>query len=151
LTALDTRLIPEARDQWEKAKVKAFSNPRIQERLEREIPEQLAEAARIKEWWFSFGRKLEEFESVRDSAQSEFQQVARSQARYFDAELKLAQFEALRNYLLVRARQYATLALRITELVRELEAEAERLRAGAPPELEPPWSVEVFQTLTKPK
>jgi len=43
--------------------------------------------------------------------------------------LKLAQYQALRDYLSSRARQFALLATRINELVRELEAAR---RASAP-------------------
>jgi len=59
--------------------------------------------------------------------------VGRSHTRFFDADLKLAQYQALRDYLLFARPAVRTAGTRINELVRELEADAESVRSGVGP------------------
>ncbi len=95
---------------------------------------------------------MKRFTAVRNGAQAQFQEVGRVQVLYFEAELKLAQYKALREYLVSRANQYARLATRMNELVHELEADAESVRSGvAPKQPRLALSVEVFETLIKPR
>jgi hypothetical protein len=151
LKLLDTKLLSEAKDTLDKARLKSFANPSVQERLEREIPGELSEAANRK-GRFGIGHDQEGFEGVRNGAQTEFQGVAHAHARFLDADLRLAQYRSLRDYLASRARQYAMLATRINDLVNELEAEAESLRSGvAPREPRLALSVEIFETLDQPR
>src|SRR5262249_13929156 len=73
LKLCDSKLIPEAADQAEKAKAKSLANGGVQERLEKELPTTLAEAAGAKR--YGFFRDDEGFHAVRNSAQTEHQDV----------------------------------------------------------------------------
>lgn len=151
LRLCDSKLIPEAKDQLEKTRAKSFASNGVQERLEREIPASLNEAAQAR-GRFHIGWDEEGFTAVRNSAATEFQEVARSQSKFFDADLRLAQYQALRDFLSARARQYAMLSAQLNDLVTQLEDDAESVRQGVAqqyPRLQ--LSVEVFETIPQPR
>jgi hypothetical protein len=150
LEALDATLIPEAAKKQSAATAKSFNNPKVQEKYRTENPSLLSDAADAKK--FGVIKDREAFQSVRDGIQLDFQQTAGAQKSYYDADLKLAQYRSLRDYLEGRARQYANLATRMNDVVSDLDREAERIRQGLAVD-QPRYalSVEVFETMNEPK
>ena len=129
-------------------KARDIGNPKVRERLERELFETLQEAAGKRRLF----NRDQDFLNARDEAQEYFRSVASAARKTFDAEIRLRQLRALLEYLRRRSRQYARLAARMDALVQELEREAERLRRGETA-LVPPLAlrVEVFETLDEPR
>ncbi|HEX6158931.1 MAG TPA: tubulin-like doman-containing protein, partial [Thermoanaerobaculia bacterium] len=148
LDRCEKTLIPEAQQQLDKAKARDIGNPKVRERLEREQFETLREIAGKRRLF----RGDQDFLAARDEAQETVRSVASAARQTFDAEIRLRQLRALREYLQRRSRQYARLATRMDVLVQELEREAERLRRGETV-LVPPFAlrVEVFETLDEPR
>jgi len=148
LTECETDLVPAARADLEKARLNDISNPKVQERLDAELYQKLREAAGEKRL---FGGDRA-FLDARDEAQEYYRKVALAARKTFDAEMRLRQLQALGEYLLRRARQYARLANRMNSLVQDLEADAERLRREEL-SIESPFAlrVEVFKTLDEPQ
>jgi Tubulin like len=148
LDRCETAWIPDAQQQLEKAKARDLGNPKVRERLERELFDTLREAAAKKRM---FGGD-QDFLNTRDEAQEYFRGVASAARKTFDAEIRLRQLRALLEYLQRRSRQYARLASRMDVLVQELEREAERLRRGETALVAPlALRVEVFETLDEPR
>ena len=150
LEQLDSTLIPEADKKRTAAVAKSFSNPKVQEKFRSENITQLSDAASAKKW--AVMKDREAFQSVRDAMQLDFQTAGTAQKNFYDAELRLNQFRALRDYLDGRARQYANLATRMNKVVGDLTREAERIRLGVAID-QPRYalSVEVFETMDDPK
>lgn len=148
LELTETRWIPEAQKQVEDARAKSLENPKVRERLERELFESLQEAASERRLF----RRDQGFLDARDEAQEYYRGVASACRKTFDAETRLRQLRALLDYLRRRSRQYARLANRMDALVQDLERDAERLRRGERA-LEPVFTlrVEVFETLDEPR
>jgi hypothetical protein len=145
--------IPEAQQQLDEALKRDIGNPKVRERLERELPQTLGDAARQGGWFARrFGKADEAFLAVRDEAQESCRAVAAAARKTFDAQIRLRQLRALRDCLLRRSRQYAGLSTRMDGLVRDLEKDAERLRRGEA-DIAPPLAlrVEVFETLDEPR
>ncbi|HZF09276.1 MAG TPA: tubulin-like doman-containing protein [Thermoanaerobaculia bacterium] len=148
LERADLTWLPEAQQQLDQAKAKDVGNPKVRERLERELFETLQEAASRHGLW----RKEQVFLDARDEAQQYFRDVAAAARKTFDAEIRLRQLRALREYLKRRTRQYARLATRMDALVQDLEREAERLRRGEDALVASlALRVEVFETLDEPR
>lgn len=140
--------IPDAQQQLEKAQARDIGNPKVRERLERELFETLQEAAAKKRMF----KGDQDFLNARDEALEYFRGVASAARKTFDAEIRLRQLRALLEYLQRRSRQYARLATRMDALVQELEREAERLRRGETALVAPlALRVEVFETLDEPR
>ena len=140
--------IPNAEQQLEKAKKRDVSNPKVRERLEKELFESLQEAAAQKRLF----KKDQAFLDARDEAQEYYRGIASAARRMSDAEVQLRQLRSLHNYLNQRARQYARLATQMDRLVEELEEEAEKLRRGeGAAESGLTLRVEVFETLDEPR
>ncbi|HEX2835305.1 MAG TPA: tubulin-like doman-containing protein [Thermoanaerobaculia bacterium] len=140
--------IPDAQQQLEKAKARDVSNPKVRERLERELFDTLREAAAK----HSMFKGDQAFLAARDEAQEYFRGVASAARKLFDAETRLRQLRSLLAYLQRRSRQYARLATRMDALVQDLEREAERLRRGETALVAPlTLRVEVFETLDEPR
>ncbi|ASF47641.1 tubulin-like doman-containing protein [Methylovulum psychrotolerans] len=153
LDLCEQRWISEAKQQADKALERDINNPKVRERLERELPQTLADAARQGGWVARrFGSADEAFLAARDEAQEYYRAVAAAARKTFDAQIRLRQLRALQDYLLRRSRQYAGLSTRMDGLVQELEREAEKLRRGEV-EISPPLAlrVEVFETLDEPR
>jgi hypothetical protein len=148
LERCERTLIPEAQQQLEKAKARDISNPKVRERLERELFETLQQSA-AKRGLF---KGDQDFLNARDEALEYFRAVAAAARTMFEGETRLRQLRALFEYLQRRSRQYARLATRMDSLVQDLEREAERLRRGETG-LVPPLAlrVEVFETLDEPR
>jgi hypothetical protein len=148
LERADDTWLPEAQQQLDQAKVKDIGNPKVRERLERELFETLQEAASRRGLW----RKEQVFLDARDEAQQYFRDVAAAARKTFDADIRLRQLRALRDYLKRRTRQYARLATRMDALVRDLELQAERLHRGEDAIVASfALRVEVFETLDEPR
>jgi len=148
LERCESAWLPEAQQQLDAAKAKDIGNPKVRERLERELFESLQEAAGKRGLW----NREQVFLDARDEAQQYFRDVAQAARKTFDAEIRLSQLRALLEYLKRRSRQYARLATRMDALVQDLELEAERLRRGenaVVPTLA--LRVEVFETLDEPR
>ena len=153
LDLCEQRWIPEAQQQLDKAMERDINNAKVRERLERELPATLADAARAGSWFGRrFGNADEAFLAARDEAQEYCRGVAAAARKTFDAQIRLRQLRALHGYLLRRSRQYAGLSTRMDGLVQDLEREAERLRRGET-ETSPSLAlrVEVFETLDEPR
>ncbi len=150
LEQLDSTLIPEADKKRTAAMAKGYSNPKVQDKFRSENITLLSDAASAKKWGVMKDR--EAFQSVRDAMQLDFQSTGTAQKNFYDAELKLTQFRALRDYLDGRARQYANLATRMNKVVGDLMREGERIRLGQPID-QPRYalSVEVFETMDDPR
>ncbi len=146
--------LPKAEEQFHKAgKADLLANPGVRKRLREEIYESLQRAAAgpggIKGL---FGNRDRDFEQVRQEAQNEYSRTRNAAVKLLDAKVRLAQFRALHEYLQRRSRQFVRLATRMDTLVRELEAEAERLRNGERSRVAPlALRVEIFQTLKEPR
>lgn len=148
LDRCETAWIPDAQQQLEKTRARDIGNPKVRERLERELFETLQAAAGKRRMF----KGDQDFLNARDEAQEYFRSVASAARKMFDAEIRLRQLRSLLEYLQRRSRQYARLATRMDALVQELEREAERLRRGETA-LVPPLAlrVEVFETLDEPR
>ncbi len=147
LDRCEQQWIPEAQQQLEKARARDIGNPKVRERLERELFESLQEAASKR----AIFNRDQAFLSVRDEAQEYFRSVATAARNTFDAEIRLRQLRSLLEYLQRRSRQYARLATRMDALVQDLERDAERLRRGEAAVVAPlALRVEVFETLDEP-
>ncbi|MFO1429787.1 MAG: tubulin-like doman-containing protein [Candidatus Competibacteraceae bacterium] len=148
LDLCEKQWIPEAQQQLDKAGARDINNPKVRERLERELFQSLQEAAGK---WSLFNRD-QAFLDARDEAQEYYRGVAAGARKIFDAQIRLRQLRALLAYLQRRSRQYAGLATRMDVLVQDLEREAERLRRGETA-IVPPLAlrVEVFETLDEPR
>lgn len=148
LERCERSLIPDAQQQLEKAKQRDVGNPKVRERVEREMFESLKAAAEKR----GLFRGDQDFLAARDAAQAVIREIASAARTMFDAEIRLRQLRALLEYLQRRSRQYARLATRMDSLVQDLEREAERLRRGET-SLVPPLAlrVEVFETLDEPR
>ncbi|MBL8213826.1 MAG: hypothetical protein JNK87_24120 [Bryobacterales bacterium] len=152
LKLCDSKLIPEARDVLEKTRSKSFTSNGVLERIEREIPRLLEDAAQARKLFPFPGWDEEGFVAVRNSVGAEFPEFIRAQTKYFDADLKLAQYVALRDYLAARARQFAMLSAQMNDLVTQLDSDAESVKDGVAqqyPRLE--LSVEIFETIENPR
>ena len=148
LDRCETVWLPEAQQQLEKARVRDIGNPKVRERLERELFESLQEAASKK----GLFNRDQAFLNARDEAQEYFRGVASAARKTFDAEIRLRQLRKLFEYLQRRSRQYARLATRMDSLVQDLEREAERRRRGETALVAPlALRVEVFETLDEPR
>ncbi|HEX6865452.1 MAG TPA: tubulin-like doman-containing protein, partial [Thermoanaerobaculia bacterium] len=148
LDRCEAHWIPEAQQQLEKARARDIGNPKVRERLERELFESLQEAATRR----AIFNRDQAFLSARDEAQEYFRSVAAAARATFDAEIRLRQLRSLLEYLRRRSRQYARLATRMDALVQDLEREAERLRRGETSVVAPlALRVEVFETLDEPR
>ena len=150
LEHMDSALLPESQKKRAAAVARSFSNPKVQEKFRSENVTLLSDAANAKK--YGVMRDREAFQSVRDAMQMDFQQTGVAQKNFYDAELRLAQYRSLRDYLDGRARQYATLATRMNTVVGDLDRDADRIRQGlaiAQPRYA--LSVEVFETMDDPK
>ncbi|MCB2262775.1 MAG: hypothetical protein LGR52_07545 [Candidatus Thiosymbion ectosymbiont of Robbea hypermnestra] len=146
--------LPQAEDQFAKAeKADLLANPGVRRRLREEIYESLQRAATGPGGIKGIVRNRDrDFEQVRQEAQNEYSRVRGAAIKLLDAKVRLAQFRALHEYLKRRSRQFVRLATRMDTLVRELEAEAERLRSGEHSRVAPlALRVEILQTLTEPR
>ncbi len=149
LTECSKDWIPAARQGREKAAAQDISNPKVRERLKVELFESLREAAGERKL---FRRGDQAFLDARDEAQDYYRKVVEAAKRFHGADLELRQLRRLEDYLKARARQYARLAGHMDTLVRELEADAERLRRGEIVIDQPPaLRVEVLETLDEPR
>jgi hypothetical protein len=148
LERCERTLIPDAQQQLEKAKARDIGNPKVRERVERDVFETLKTAAEKR----GLFRGDQDFLNARDEAQEVVRGIASGARATFDAEIRLRQLRSLLEYLQRRSRQYARLATRMDSLVQDLEREAERLRRGETA-LVPPFAlrVEVFETLDEPR
>lgn len=148
LRIVETEWIPTAEGQREKAKLKDVSNPKVRERLEKDLYENMQQAAASRKLFG--GDKA--FLDAREEAQEYYRGVAMAARKMFLADIELSQMRALHEYLRNRARQYARLASRMEALVQDLEIEAERRRRGEGGDgLELSLRVEVFETLDEPR
>lgn len=149
LEQLDSKLIPEAASRKNSAVTRSFDNPKVRDKFRQENFSLLSDAANSKTWMVFKDRKA--FEQVRDGVEQDFQQTSTAQRNYFEADLRLAQLQNLRDYLDSRARQYANLATRMNNVVGDLEKAAEAIRQGTVVD-QPRFanSVEVFETMDKP-
>jgi len=149
LDLCEQRWLPEARQQLDKAAARDINNPKVRERLERELLQTLQEAAARGGRFFN---RDQAFLDARDEAQEYYRSIAAGARKAFDAQIRLRQLRALLEYLQRRSRQYAGLSTRMDGLVQDLEREAERLRRGEAA-LSPPLAlrVEVFETLDEPR
>ena len=144
--------IPQAKEQKEKSqKLDMLSNTKVKERLKDELYLSLKEAASKKKL---FGLKPDNqaFYDAQDEAQQYYRSVAAGALKAIDADIKIQQFTALREYLQKRSRQYMRLATQMNSLVQELENEAERYRRGEIA-LTPSFAlrIEVLETLDEPR
>jgi len=148
LELCETRWIPEAQKQLESDRSKSLDNPKVRERLEKELYESLQEAASERRLF----RRDQGFYDARNEAEAYFKGVASASRKTLDAEARLRQLRGLLEYLGRRSRQYARLANRMDSLVQDLERDAERLRRGERA-VEPTFAlrVEVFETLDEPR
>ena len=150
LHLLETEIMPEVKERYEKTERASLESSKVKERLETEFLENLRQAAEAKKWVFRHDE--ETFLRTRDEAQDNFQKIAQSQKRFFDAKLEMAQYKELLEYLHKRAHLFARLATRMNDLVQDLETEAESLRRGANPIVpRMALTVEIFETLDKPR
>lgn len=148
LERCETAWIPDANQQLEKARARDAGNPKVRERLERELFESLQEATARR----TLLNRDQAFLNARDEAQEYFRGVASAARKTFDAEIRLRQLRKLLEYLERRSRQFARLATRMDALVQDLEREAERLRRGESVLVAPlALRVEVFETLDEPR
>jgi len=141
--------LPAAEEQFKKAeKADLLSNPAVRKRLREELYESLQRAAGANR---IFNRDRD-FDQVRQEAQNEYSKTRMAAVKLLDAKARLEQFRALHGYLKNRSRQFVRLATRMDGLVRELEADAERLRNGESARVAPlALRVEVFETLQEPR
>ncbi|HEX9985003.1 MAG TPA: tubulin-like doman-containing protein [Thermoanaerobaculia bacterium] len=140
-------LIPDAQQQLDKAAVRDIGNSKVRERVDQQF-ETLKTAAATRRLF----KGDQEFLSARDEAQELLWGVARAARATFDAEIRLRQLRALRDYLQRRSRQYARLATQMDSVVQDLERQAERLRRGETASVPPlALRVEVFETLDEPR
>lgn len=148
LERTETRWLPEAQKELEAARAQSLENPKVRERLDTELFEQLQDAASERRLF----RRDQGFLDTRNEAQEYYRKVAMASRKLFDADVRLRQLRALLDYLRRRSRQYARLATRMDSLVQDLERDAERLRRGER-SLEPGYAlrVEVFETLEEPR
>lgn len=150
LERCDSAWIPEAEGELEAARKKDLSNPKVMERLEKDEFETLQDAAKAKK--FKVFTDTDTFIDARDEAQRVFRDIARMARKTFNAEIRLRQLRAIRDYLVRRSRQYFRLATKMDDLVRDLERDAQALRRGEGGGLEPlALEVEVFETLEEPR
>lgn len=141
--------LPAAEEQLAKAeKADMLTNAAVRKRLREEIYEALQRAAGTRR---VFNRD-QDFEQVKQEAQTEYTKARSAAAKLLDAKVRLEQLRGLHRWLGRRSRQFVRLATRMDGLVRELEAEAERLRAGEGAQVAPlALRVEVFETLKQPR
>jgi len=141
--------LPAAEEQLAKAeKADMLTNAAVRKRLREEIYEALQRAAATRR---IFNRD-QDFEQVKQEAQTEYTKARSAAAKLLDAKVRLEQLRGLHRWLGRRSRQFVRLATRMDGLVRELEAEAERLRAGEGAQVAPlALRVEVFETLKQPR
>jgi hypothetical protein len=151
LDLLDTKLIPEAEKQYEKERARTIATPQVKAKLETEQLEALRNAASAKKLGIRPDDEL--FYSVRDEAERVYKGVITSQENYFDADVRLTQFRALRDYLAARAKLYARLSLRMNSLVSEIEEDAAGLERGREGGASQRFTlcVEALETLTEPR
>ena len=149
LDLCEQRWLPEAKQQLDKAAARDINNPKVRERLERELLQTLQEAAARGGRFFN---RDQAFLDARDEAQEYYRSIASGSRKAFDAQIRLRQLRGLLEYLQRRSRQYAGLSTRMDSLVQELDREAERLRRGEVA-LSPPLAlrVEVFETMDEPR
>jgi len=149
LDLCEQRWLPEAQQQLDKAAARDINNPKVRERLERELLQTLQEAAARGGRFFN---RDGAFLDARDEAQEYYRSIAAGARKTFDAQIRLRQLRGLLEYLQRRSRQYAALATRMDGLVQDLEREAERLRRGETAIIPPlALRVEVFETLDEPR
>jgi hypothetical protein len=141
--------LPAAEEQLAKAeKADMLTNAAVRKRLREEIYEALQRAAGTRR---VFNRD-QDFEQVKQEAQNEYTKARSAATKLLDAKVRLEQLRGLQRWLGRRSRQFVRLATRMDALVRELEAEAERLRAGEGAQVAPlALRVEVFETLKQPR
>ncbi len=141
--------LPQAEEQFRKAeKADLIANPAVRKRLREEIYESLQRAAGSRRLF----NRDRDFEQVRQEAQNEYSKTRNAAIKLLDAKVRLQQFRGLHDYLKRRSRQFVRLATRMDALVRELDADAERLRAGETGITTPlALRVEVFETLREPR
>jgi hypothetical protein len=141
--------LPAAEDQLKKAeKADLLANPAVRKRLREELYESLQRAAASKRLF----NRDRDFDQVRQEAQNEYSKTRTAALRLLDAKVRLEQLRALDGWLKRRSRQYVRLATRMDALVRELEADAERLRNGEASRVAPlALRVEVFETMQEPR
>lgn len=137
--------LPGAEAQLAKAeKADLLTNPNVRKRLREEIYAALQRAAGSR----AIFNRDREFEQVRAEAQAEYSRTREAALRLLDARVRLGQLRALLDYLKRRSRQFVRLATRMDRLVKELEAEAERMRRGEVARIPPlALRVEIFQTM----
>ncbi|TVQ92444.1 MAG: hypothetical protein EA400_03715 [Chromatiaceae bacterium] len=149
LEVCGTDWLPSAEAQFRKAeRADLLSNPAVRKRLREEIYESLQRAANTRRLF----NRDRDFDQVRQEAENEYNKTRGAAVRLLDAKVRLDQFRALHRWLQRRSRQFVRLATRMDALVRELAAEAERLRNGEQARV-PPFAlrVEVLETLTEPR
>lgn len=149
LAVLNGEWLPAAEEQFRKAeKADLLGNPGVRKRLREEIYESLQRAAASRRLF----NRDRDFEQVRQEAENEYNKTRTAAIRLLDARVRLEQFRALARWLQRRSRQYVQLATRMDALVRELLADAERLRNGESARVAPlALRVEVFETLSEPR
>jgi len=142
--------VPEAERQVEAAgRADLLTNAAVRKRLREDIYASLQRAASATNL---FRRGEREFEQAKQEAQAEYTKTRGAAVNLLDAKVRLAQFRALLDYLQRRSRQYVRLATRMDTLVKDLEAEAERLRRGKQVRVPPlALRVEVLETLEEPR
>jgi len=148
LELCETRWIPDAQKQLETDRAKSLDNPKVRDRLEKELYETLQEAASERRLF----RRDQGLYDARNEAEAYYKGVASASRKTLDSEARLRQLRGLLEYLSRRSRQYARLANRMDTLVQDLERDAERLRRGERA-VEPTFAlrVEVFETLDEPR
>ncbi len=141
--------LPAAEEQFSKAeKADLLTNPGVRKRLREDIYESLQRAANARRLF----NRDREFEQVRQEAENEYGKTGNAAMRLLDAKVRLEQLRGLRRWLQRRSRQYVRLATRMDTLVRELAADAERLRKGETARVPPlALRVEVLETLSEPR
>lgn len=148
LDLVESSWIPQAQQDLEKVRTRDLQNPKVRERLERELLETLKQAAAKKTWL----KGDQAFLDARDEAQEYYRGVASAAIKTLDAEIRLRQLRALLEYVKRRSRQFARLATRMDSLVVELEREAELLRRGETARVPAlALRVEVLETLDEPR
>jgi hypothetical protein len=141
--------IPQAEQQYEATRRSdLIENPAVRKRLREEIYDSLQRAASSRRLF----NRDQEFEQVKQEAQAEYTKTRSAALNLLDAGVRLAQLRALLEYLRRRSRQYVRLATRMDTLVKDLDAEAERLRTGERSRVPPlALRVEVLETLDEPR
>ncbi len=151
LTECAGKWIPQAQKQFDQARQKDISDPKVVDRLEDEYRTLQQAAAGTRLAKLNPFTKDDAFVAARDQAQDYYRSVGLAAGKLFDAEVQLSQFRELLAYLQKRARQYARLARHMNKLVIDLEGTAEELRAGRGGALRYELGVEVFETLEEPR